>query len=162
MALKKPLVLTAGRIEQLQSGDTIDAPAASTGTPVTNKQGGTIVIGQPVYAVGPSEVGLARADNPDTAHVIGLVLDTSIANNAIGNIVTGGTIVAMTTEWDAVVEGGSGGLVFGQKYFLSTTTAGKITPTAPASSNIGQSVSPIGTGVSTTELRIQFEPEVEL
>jgi hypothetical protein len=162
MAVKKPLVLTAGRIEQLQAGDTIEAVAAATGTPVTNKQGTSIVIGQPVYAVGPSQVGLAQADDHNTAHAIGLVLDTSIANNAVGNIVTGGTLVATTTQWDAVVEGGSGGLVFGTKYFLSTTTAGKLTPTPPASSSIGFSVAPIGTGISTTELRIQLEPEVEL
>lgn len=156
MAVKQPLVITSGQIEQLQSGDNV---ASADLFNRTNNNAGAIVIGQPVYVDGAGTVDLAQADIIGTSNVLGLVADASIANAASGGIQTDGNLTATTGEWDTVT-GQVGGLTTGVRYFLDPATAGMLTTTAPTT--LGEVVAPVGTAMSTTELEITIGTTVRL
>lgn len=155
MASRIPLVLVAGQLQQLQSGDTLNIPSVTAGDVVsqTNDEAGAIVIGTPVYNDANDGVKKAKADASGTKDVIGLVRDTSISNGASGSIQVDGILAATTAQWDAVF-GTTGGLTKGTRYYLSATTAGQGTATAP--STVGQYVVPLGIGISTTELILAY------
>jgi hypothetical protein len=124
----------------------------------TNAQGSTIVIGRAVYAhTTTDQVKLANANSGTTAQVIGLVQATSIANAASGAIAFSGIMSATTGQWD-VVTGQSGGLTPGAMYFLSNSTDGALTTTAPSTGYI----CPIGRALSTTKMALRFDPTVQL
>jgi len=156
MALKKPLVVTAGQVEQLQSGDSIEHPGLFNRT---NGNAGTIVIGQAVYVDAPGSVDLAQADAAGTTVVLGLVFDSTIAAAASGGILTDGILTATTGEWDAVT-GQTGGLTSGAQYWLDETTAGNLTTTAPSA--VGDFVAPCGQALSTTEFEITVGHTIKL
>lgn len=160
MAARKPLVITGGQIEQLQAGDTLDASVSEVDVvSETNDNASPIVIGNAVYAKSDGDVDLARANAQGTVQVEGLVKDASIAAAAAGIVQTDGVLVATTGEWDAVT-GGSGGLTPGSAYYLSATTAGMLTTTAPSSA--GQFVVRIGLAISATEMDISITPPIKL
>jgi hypothetical protein len=154
MALKKPLVLTNGEIEQLQPSDSI---AEVDLLNLTNAEATPIVKGAPVYVFGNDSVKKAKGDAVGTTPVIGLVAQTSITNAVAGGIQMNGVLAATTGEWD-VVTGGTGGLVANTKYYLSAATAGMLTTTAPAT-GFSQRV---GIGVSTTEMLIDPKVVIKL
>jgi hypothetical protein len=162
MALKTPLVIGSdGLIQQLQAGDTINvAQATYTSRSVTNGEGAAaIVIGTPVYASAADTVKRGQANAKTTSKLVGLGLDASFAAGGTGNIITGGILVATTTQWDAVT-GGTGGLTFGTEYFLDPANPGKLTSTVPTT--VGQCVTLVGIALSTTELELQIEPPILL
>ena len=156
MAVKKPLVVTNGQIEQLQSGDTIEHPGILNRI---NSNAGAIVIGQATYVDGAGSVDLAQADAASTTDVLGLVFDTSIASAASGGIITSGVMTATTGEWD-VVTGQVGGLTAGAKYWLDESTAGSLTATAPTTA--GDFVAPVGKALSTTEFEVDVDHTIKL
>jgi hypothetical protein len=119
----------------------------------------TAVICRAVYSNGNGTFSLAQANAVGTSKVLGLVYDTSILNTAAGLILVDGVMTATTGQWD-VVTGGAGGLTAGSEYFLSPTTAGAITTTAPTAD--GQVVAPIGIAISTTKLRLGIKVTVLL
>jgi hypothetical protein len=124
----------------------------------TNAQGSTIAIGRAVYAhTTTDQVKLANANNATTAQVIGLVSATSIANTASGAIAFAGILAATTGQWDAVT-GQTGGLTPGAMYFLSNTTDGALTTTAPTTGYLA----PVGRALSTTKMALRFDPTVQL
>lgn len=149
MSVRPPLVLNAGRIQQLQSGDTISAPPELVS--LTNANGSTINICAPVYVSSAAHVDLAKGDATSTTDVIGLVYDTTIASGAAGNVIVDGIMTATTGQWDAIA-GTSGGLTAGAVYYLSAATAGLLTATAP--STAGQFAVPVGRALSTTQLEL--------
>ncbi len=152
MAARKPLVINAGQVQQLQAGDTLDAAVTQVDVvSMTNAESVTIVIGAPVYVFSASNVKKAKADASGTSKVIGLVRDVSVAASASGVIQTDGVLVATTVQWDAIT-GGSGGLTAGSRYYLDPATGGMLTLTAPTT--VGQFVCPIGIALSTTDLEI--------
>jgi hypothetical protein len=153
MASRLPLVIVNGGIQQLQSGDTLNIPTITAGDIVaqTNSNAGSIVIGTPVYSVSADHVDKAEANAAGTVNVIGLVRDVTIAASASGNIQLNGVLAATTAQWDAVF-GTTGGLTFNTRYYLSATTAGQGTATAPSA--VGQYVIQLGIAISTTELII--------
>lgn len=160
MALRKPLVITNGQIEQLQSGDTLDATVITADSiQKTNGNASTLVIGTPVYVKADGQVDKAQANASGTVQVFGFCKDVSVAASASANIQTDGILSATTTQWDAAA-GTTGGLVPGTVYFLSAATAGKITATAPTAS--GEYVVRVGTAVSATELEISIEAPIKL
>ena len=160
MAARKPLVMNAGQVEQLQSGDTLDATVAEVDVlDRTNGNAGAIVIGQPVYPDAAGSVDLAQADAAGTVEVLGLVRATSIASAASGSIQTNGVLTATTTQWD-VVTGETGGLTAGAPYFLDPDTAGMLTQTAPGTA--GDFVVRVGLALSTTEMMIDAAPPIKL
>lgn len=152
MALRKPLVIVSGQIQQLQSADTLDA-VQSGGVSVnqTNNEAGAIVIGTPVYNDVANGVKKGRADASGTTKVVGLVRDVSITAAASGAIQTDGILTATTGQWDAVM-GTTGGLTVGTRYYLSATTAGLGTATAPTT--VGQYVVELGIAMSTVDLKV--------
>ena len=76
-------------------------------------------------------------------------MDTSINASSSGNIAVDGVITATTTQWNAVT-GGSSGLTAGAKYWLSTSTPGAITSTAPTTNWLVF----MGKALSTTQMQI--------
>lgn len=156
MALKKPLVLSNGQIEQLQSGDYIGEVDFLQ---QQNGNAGSVVIGTPVYSSANDTVDKAKADAVGTANVIGLVADTSIAAAATGGIITDGILTATTGQWDTIA-GTTGGLTKDVIYYLSAATAGLLTSTSP--SVAGQFVVQIGIAISTTELLIRVGRRIKL
>jgi len=161
MALRKPLAIIAGQIEQIDPAvDTIDAVASEVDIAnLTNNNASPIVIGNATYTDAAGGVDLAKADAIATVEVVGLVKDASISAAASGDIQTDGIISATTGQWDAVA-GTTGGLAAGIVYYLSPTTAGEITSTAPTA--VGQFVIRIGIGLSTTELEISISEPIKL
>jgi hypothetical protein len=161
MAARIPLVINNGLIQQLQSGDTILAPAstASIRSLTNGEASAAIVIGTPVYMSGADSMKRAQANATSTSKVIGLGYDTTTASAAAGNVCVNGTLVATTVQWDAVA-GTTGGLTFNSTYYLDPATVGKITGTAPTT--VGQTVVAIGTALSSTELEIAIQPYILL
>ena len=160
MPARKPLVMVNGRIRQLQAGDTLDAQVSEVDVvQQINGNAGAIVIGMAVYTTVADTVDKARANAYATSEVLGLVKDASIASAATGMIQTDGVLVATTGQWDAVT-GQVGGLTVGAIYFLSPTTAGHLTTTAPSA--VGELVARIGKAISTAELELTIEQPVEL
>jgi len=160
VALRKPLVIISGQVQQLQAGDTLDASAAEVDVvALTNGNASAIVIGSPVYSDAAGSVDLAQANASGTVEVLGLVRDTSIAASASGSIQTDGILAATTGQWD-IVTGDTGGLVAGTVYYLDPTTAGKLTATAPTTTS--QYVVRVGKAISTTEMEISIEPPILL
>lgn len=158
MAVKLPLVITAGVVQQLQSGDTLDIRAEAFN--LTNGEATPVVIGAPVYMFGAASFKKAQANAAGTAKVVGLVAASpSIANGVSGSVVLDGTVSLTTAQWDAIT-GGSGGLVFDTKYYLDPATAGKLTSTAPTT--VGQLVVEVGIAMSTVDLKLNIQSGILL
>ena len=156
MAVKKPIVLTDGEFEQLQSADRTQEAAVFS---ATNDNAGNLVIATPVYTSSAAGMDKAQADAIGTKDVLGLVLDATVATSTIGGLQSAGLFAASTTEWDAVT-GESGGLTTGEKYYLDPSTAGMLTVNVPTTE--GQFVAPVGIAFSTTELTISVRSTVKL
>lgn len=120
---------------------------------------GAITRGQPVYMASDGDVELARANSTSTSVLVGFVQDASIDAAASGVIQTDGIITNETEDWDAIT-GGSGGLVPGTVYFISTATAGSLTSTLPTGA--GNVVAPVLLGVSSTAGMILHRPRTIL
>lgn len=162
MALRKPLVIVAGQIQQIQSGDVLDS-AVSGEVDVVSLENDTgaaaLVIGAPVYVKSAGKVDNAQADAVATVEVLGLVAVATIAYQASGNIQTDGVLTATTGQWDAIT-GETGGLTSGSVYYLDPDTAGKLTLTAPTTD--GDFVVRVGKAVSTTVMEITILNAVKL
>lgn len=127
-----------------------------------NGSGVTMIIGTPVYSIGPGAMGSGLANGTGKANIVGLVADVSIADGAPGSVAVGGVIVATTAQWDAVA-GTSGGLAFNTPYYVSWTVPGKLTATPPVSpADDGDEVVQVIVALSATEARIAITAPVEL
>jgi hypothetical protein len=148
MALRKPLVLVGGEIQQLQSGDTLSGPVAEVDeVTLTNGDVGAHAIGDVVYIDAADDAKKAKADAAGTSKAIALAT-AAISAAASGSYQTNGILAGLT------------GLTAGATYYLSAATAGAMTATAP--STVGQYVVKLGTAISTTELMIDIEPRILL
>ena len=157
MAVRKPLVIVDGQIQQLQSGDSIASSEVSQ-VSLTNNNAAAIPIVAPVYADGAGTVDYAQADAIGTSEVVGLAV-AEIAIAGSGFVQTDGVITATTGEWD-IVTGESGGLVADTVYWLDPDTAAKLTIT-PTSTDT-QLVVRVGKGLSTTQMLIAIQPPILL
>lgn len=151
MAVKKPLVLTNGQIEQLQSGDTLANPNTLSRT-----FDSATSAGEAVYASGAGTVELAQADAQSTIRVAGLALE-DVGTGNTGNLLADGVLTLNTTQWDAVT-GQTGGLTPGSNYFLSEATAGALTVNAPSTGFVVR----VGHALSDTELEIEVQQPIKL
>lgn len=159
MSLRKPIVLNGGQLQQLQAGDTLDATSGgSLQMQLTNANAGSLVPGTPVYASANDSVNKAKADASGTMRCIGLAAGT-IVTATPGPIAVLGPLTLTTAQWDAAF-GTTGGLTVGVTYYVSATTVGTGTATAP--STVGQYVQEIGVAISTTELLVNPRPPVLL
>lgn len=140
MALRKPLVLVSGEIQQLQSGDYITDVELVT---LTNSDAATAVIGEIMYIFGADAVKKAKADAAGTAQAMFVAVSASTATTASGQFQSDGVLAGLT------------GLTAGATYYLSAATAGAMTVTPP--STTGQYVVRLGQALSTTEFLIKIE-----
>ena len=155
MATRKPLVLNSGQIEQLQSGDTLDAAITEVDlVTMTNGEASAISNGEAVYTDAADDVKLALADAAGTARVLGLVKTDSIAASASGSIQIDGII--SIADWTAAT--GSATLTSGSVYYLDNSTAGNLTSTAPTTGYVVE----VGQAISTTEMAITIKAPVKL
>lgn len=148
MASRKPLVLVNGEIQQLQAGDTLNAPVTEVDlVTLTNGDAGNHVIGDAVYISAADTAKKAKADAGSTSAAIGFATAT-ITNGVTGSYQTSGVLAGLT------------GLTAGAIYYVSAATGGLITNTAP--STTGQYVIRVGVAISTTELNIDIERAILL
>lgn len=144
---------TYGRVTSGSAG----SGGVITSDSFTNGEVSSIAIGRAVYCSAAGSVKLANANAAGTTIVVGLVAASSIASAASGSIANSGFLTATTGEWDAVT-GQSGGLTFGSTYYLSNSTAGALTTTAPASGYVVA----VGVAMSTTKMAIQINRPIQL
>lgn len=156
MAVKKPLVLGAdGRPQQLQSGDTISGTDTSV---ITATFSTTAIIGAPQYVSGAGAVTNAQANGSPQTFMVGLAV-AATSSATPGDVQFSGKMTLTTGQWDAVA-GTTGGLTAGTTYYLSPTTAGRLTATCPTT--VGQYVVIVGKAISATELQIKVSEPVLL
>jgi len=160
MSLRKPLVIVDGIIQQIQSGDTLDAVITEVDIiTAENAETSAIPKGTPVYVFADGQVKKAQANTSGTVEIVGLVYPTSISPSETGWIITDGVLEALTAEWDAIT-GDSGGLTAGSIYYLDPDAAGMLTTTAPTT--VGNYVVRVGKALSTTELEITISQPILL
>lgn len=116
--------------------------------------------GTPVYplaynaSTGLTELAQAVASSVADAGVLGLWVPGGEFNGGF-YLVTGGELVLTTAQWDAVVQGESGGLTPGQSYYLNSNGAQKpITTAVPTGGN--DAYVGIGTAVSPTKMAVKI------
>ena len=153
MAVKKPIVLTNGQLEQLQAGDSLDLGNSVT---KTNNTGGALSIGTPVYTSGGDAIP-AQANAQGTIRVAGLIADVTVADGDPANILVDGILEATTGQWDAVT-GQVGGLTEGADYFLDEANPGQLTTTAPSTGFVVR----VGHALSTTQFEIEVQQPIKL
>lgn len=134
-------------------------PGFQVPSPLANANAATVLMGQPVYSSGAGLFNLAIASAVATGRVIGVVAVASIAPNVIGPYQDDGTVMQLTSLWDAIC-GTSGGLSPDVVYYLSPTTAGMLTSVAPTTR--GQVVMPVLIGLSPTQAQVALGPLVLL
>lgn len=154
----KPVVFdtTTGLTRNLKTGESLGA------LQFTNNNGSAITRGYAVYvtaADGKIKLALADGAVAGTAKVVGLVYDTTIADQAVGGVVYTDQLTNTTAAWDAIT-GDTGGLTIGATYFLSDVTAGKITKTCPTTT--GHFATVIGVALSATILDLNIHDPFEL
>lgn len=156
MAIRIPLVIVDGEIQQLQSGDNIGEVELLSRTFTS-----TAVKCEAVYADAAGSVGLAQANAAGTSKPIGLATEGVTAASS-GYVQSSGVLTATTGEWDAVT-GETGGLTANAKYYLDDANAGNLLQDDNLSSlGTGDYVVEIGTGLSTTEMLISIEKRILL
>jgi len=102
MALRKPLVMVAGQIQQLQAGDTLNAIVTEQ-EQIEMTATDNLVIGNAVYIDGDDSVDKAKADAAATTEVLGLCVNATVDAAANGSIATDGAIITATrAQWDVV------------------------------------------------------------
>ncbi len=156
MAIRKPLVITNGNLEQLQAGDNL-APVPNT-INVINGETTAILIGASIYIDSANTVKYAKADSINTKDVIGMCID-EIAISGSGIVQNDGLITLTTEQWD-IVTGDTGGLIPGTIYFLSDITIGRIMKDAPIT--VGHYVIRVGIAVSMIDFEIMIGTPIKL
>ena len=119
----------------------------------------TMPIGTPVYFDAGASCKRAKADAVGTTKVMGVVSDPAgIVNGFLGHIQLNGLLqVANTGDWDTIT-GGSGGLTASTMYYLSPTTAGKLTSTKPTT--VGEFIVPVGRGLNPSIMQLTDSPNI--
>lgn len=109
-----------------------------------------IKIGNPIYLKANNHTDPAKADSSSTVQVAGISI-SDVSAGFTCNYVTEGQVER--ADWTAIV--GAVSLTPGATYFLSASTVGRITTTAPTT--VGQYVVRVGRAISTTKLDVEIE-----
>lgn len=143
----KPIIWSGSNAKLINSGDLVDKNDLSltNGDKITVTQAShgftSSDVGRPLYLNGTTWT-LAQADTAAKAEVAGFIYAVLDSNTL--RISTSGEIPTVGANF---LEGG-GSLTAGEAYFLSATTAGKVTATEPT--NVGYVSKPLGVAKSTT------------
>ncbi len=157
--IKKPLVLTQGNLEQLQSGDQL--ASIPNILELTNGETSTAMLpGNPVYVSTsvPNAVKIASASVSSKKNVVAFSI-AGVAPGAISLFQVDGTLELSTAEWDAVT-GETGGLTAGGVYFLDNTAAGELTQIVPLA--VGHFVVRLGIAINATKLELKIGTPIKL
>ena len=144
MAIRKPLVIVNGEVQQLQPGDSIGEVQLIS---ITNGDAAAFVIGEIAYIFGAGSVKKAKADALATMEAF-YFATAGIAAAASGFFQSSGILAGLS------------GLTPGATYYLSPTTAGAMVTTAPTAT--GQFVVRLGKALSATEFEIRIERPILL
>jgi len=139
---------TAGQVLTMVAGVPTWTTSSSETLSFTNTQGTAITVGNVVYMKSDGTVALAEANVGGTSTAIGMVVDASIANNTAGYIALDGVVSGLSS------------LTPGVTYYLSDTSAGVLTATAPTAG--GSYVAEIGIAISTTAIKVNIQPTILL
>lgn len=143
---------TYGRV----TSGTAEGAVAQLGVSLTSAEAGSTAKFKTVYAHTTSgQFKMANANSGTTFRAIGLA-SAAIGAGAAGTIIIAGVVTGTTGEWDAVT-GQTGGLTSGSAYFLSNSTAGNITTTAPTTGYLQR----VGIALSTTQLLINLSDPIQ-
>lgn len=148
MAELRPLKFGMDGTSEFGNGDVV-APEYLpnvAGFEVTYKDTTNGAAGMAVYMSGNGEVKLAKADAEGTTHPIGVLYQNAALNDVV-RVNTVGVSLEMI-DWTAV--SGTASLVANAKYYLSGTSAGMLTSTAPAEGS-GHYVARTLRAISTTK-----------
>lgn len=114
----------------------------------------TLVPGEVVYITALGKAAKARADAVGTRRASGVV-EVGAAAGFPATIRTHGTVTL--ADWTAIT--GSATLTPNASYYLSTSTAGNMTTTAPTTTGW---VTRVGTAISANDLDVNPEPPIKL
>ena len=128
---------------------------------LTNGDSVPLVIGTPVAVISPGTVQRAVANDPALTRAFGLVFDQSIAPGNSGQVMTDGELIATTSQWD-LITGQVGGLTTQAFYYLDPSTPGKLSISAPPSTNTGRFVVQIGQAYAPTSLEVRIQQSILL
>tara|TARA_B100000131_G_C17908071_1_gene529189 strand:+ start:35 stop:535 length:501 start_codon:yes stop_codon:yes gene_type:complete len=160
----KPLVIDAGQVRQLASGETLDAVvSAKEVVTITGVSGVSIQAGSLVYIDSSGTLNLANASAAASSYPIGFVRGAADGSSgpwtaASLEVQTDGAYVGSSSIWTAIL--GASTLSPGTKYYAHASNAGDITATAPSGS--GHYVVPIGRAISTTTMYIEIGEPIKL
>ena len=148
MAIRKPLVLNGGHIEQLQAGDRL-APVPND-TQLINGETDLIQAGQPIVIDDTGNAKYTIATNGKGV-IAFCVIDVVSAEPGVFQV---DGILSLTTEqWDNIT-GENGGLRPGKIYFLDDSAVSKMTRTAPTAT--GHYIVRLGTAINKTDFTISI------
>lgn len=115
--------------------------------------GQTIVPGNPLYRDANGQAALAKGDSlSHCSTVIGIAVTGGAAGDIITVAQSGRFLSLGESVWHAV-GASSGGLVPGDTYYVSPSTAGDITTVIPTGSEY---IVPLGVAVTATQLQTQI------
>jgi hypothetical protein len=146
--IKAPILIALSTTKAFVNIGVSSVSATSGGGSSTTFSSATLfAVGTPVYFNGTNWL-TARADNDTTIvqYVVSVVTGSGPYNYTA---LASGEVTLTTGQWDART-GGSGGLVAGSTYYLSSTTAGAISTTP------GLILSPVLRALSTTKAFINL------
>lgn len=127
--------------------------------PIAGHDDGAFPPGTPLYQStgAPSTVNPARSNGAGTAFCVGLARSPGVPGS---RVITqfAGPLELTVAEWDAIVTGGSGGLIDGQPYYLSSAADGKLVTTKPVATGTFQTL--VGIGLSATTLMVQMSQPI--
>jgi len=114
--------------------------------------------GAPVTTVifSPAKTVFSKADSATTANCMGLAVTAGEAPGRV-DYQPNGPLTLSTEQWDNIT-GETGGLTPHSVYYVSTTTAGKLTKTRPVSGF----VTPVGFALDETTMMVQVVPTTPL
>lgn len=129
----------------------------TTATSGENKDAVPLAVGM-AAAVHSSGTGFVRADaTTTTKDVVGVVSIAGDPGFVVG-VETDGFVTQ--ADWSGVTDEASTTLTPTARYFVSPTTPGNITATAPTT--VGQVVMPVGRAITPTTLMVETGPSVLL
>ncbi len=129
--------------------------SGSTDNVYSAESDATVALGAPLYLTGAGHVDLAQANASGTTQVVGLANEAGTPTVSV-DYITEGKITK--SDWSGVA--GTATLTVGAIYYLSATTAGRITTTAPTTG--GQYVVKVGRATSATVLDVEIESSIRL
>ena len=159
---KKPLIIDAGQVRELATGETLDAVVtAKEVVNIESASGVTLNQGDIVYINSSGLLALADASATASKYPIGFVRGSD--TGTLTNISAGSNIEVQTdgsftvSDWTNIA--GAAQLTRGAKYYLSTT-AGDISASAPTTAN--HFVVPIGRAIGYTTMYIEIGEPIRL